>query len=179
MSNHSRGLVTGTYELEIKSFKFKVRFKQSKVKQNKIYTHTHKKIYTKQDLHKTRFAQNKIYTKQDLHRTRFTQSKVYTKQDLLKTRFTQNKIYTKQDLYKTRFTQSKIYTKQDLLKTRFTQNNIYTKKDQIDKKKINFKSILGVLNFTCFGITNYKSPNIQKPSLKAITSQAIYFFILL
>ena len=106
MSNHSRGLVTGTYELEIKSFKFKVRFKQSKIKQNKIYT--------KQDLHKTRFTQNKICTKQD----------------------------------------------------------------QIDKK-INFNSILAVLNFTCFGITNYKSPNIQKPSLKAITSQAIYFFILL
>ena len=122
MSNHSRGLVTGTYELEIKSLKFKVRFKQSKIKQNKIYT--------------------------------------------------------KQDLHKTRFTQNKIYTKQDLPKTRFTQNKIYTKQDQICKI-INFKSILAVLNFTCFGITNYKSPNIQKPSLKTITSQAIYFFILL
>ena len=78
MSNHSRGLVTGTYELEIKSLKFKVRFKQSKIKQNKIYT--------KQDLHKTRFTQNKIYRKQDLPKTRFTQNKIYSKQDLHKTR---------------------------------------------------------------------------------------------
>ena len=89
MSKHSRGLVTGTYELEIKSLKFKVRFKQRRLNKTRF---TPNKIYTKQDLLKTRFTQNKISTKQDIQKTRFTQNKIYTKQGLLKTRFTQNKI---------------------------------------------------------------------------------------